>query len=247
MLSEGDEWPGYSVSVAGDNRKYHVKRDRQHTGQWNVAVKVREGAGNYWQHERWIFSRAVPEDLVAAVNRVARRFHGQRGGSFYVNEYHQVLKPIFSDDEVTLHYVGEFPDGKFMFPLDDGRWTVGPAATEPPAGLTPGEDWPGPRCGIPHWITRARSKIYRPRVQWFESDFVKEETREYLDDYSSDYERLSQAIASAKGGSGGRFYVNGSGSIFTPYPRGRRRWGYKYVGRLWELIGRNDWFPKTTG
>lgn len=246
MLTEGDWWPGYSASLAGNNRKYHIKLDRQRRRRWNVCVTMTT-RGRYWSRERSIFATEIPSELVSAVNRVARQFHGQLGGSFYVNEYRQVLKPIYRNDAVQLRYVGEFPDVEFNFPLRDSEWTVGPGATSPPAGISPGDDWEGPRCGIPYWITRRGGRVYRPRTDWHEQDFVRRESREYLDDYSSGYDELSGAIRSAKHGSGGRFFVNGSGSIFTPYPSEGGNWRYRYVGQLWCLIEREDWFPKTEG
>lgn len=244
MLSEGDRWPGYSVSLAGDNRKYHIRRDRQRGKQWNVCITMSTD-GPYWTRDLSFFAIESPGELVRAVNRVATRFHGRPGGSFYVNEYHQVLKPVQVNDSVHLRYVGEFPDVSFAFPLDDTPWVVGPAAIDAPAGLTPGDDWSGPRCGIPYWITRRGGRIYRPLTHWYEDEFVRRKSREYLDRYSSSYDELSQRIRSAKQGSGGRFYVNGSGLIFTPYRRGARDWGRRYLGRLWDFVDRDDWFPKT--
>ncbi len=238
-LREGDAWPphAYHFGLIPDH-KYHVKRDPS-SGDWNVAVK-NPAIGDHWMRD-WIFSSVECDTLVAAINRVACRFHGQPGGSFYYNEYHQVLKPIGDEHFGSeLRYVGEFEDCWFEFELDGGRWVTRPDDDDCPNGLQPGDEWWGPKCGVPYKIERL-GRIYRPRVTWFEDDPVSVSDRYYLDEHVADYSALSAAIGSVKRGNGGKFYVTEAGLIWAPY-KWKRVWRYGYVGYLWDLV--EDWYPK---
>lgn len=242
MLSEGDLWNGYGVSLPGQDRKYHVKRD---VSRWTVMVSYRPVDELAWA---WLSTDLQCPELVAAVNRVALRHHGRQGGSFYFNEYNQVLKPIWTDTSVELRYVGEFPRSRFRFTLFDGVWN---SRLPHNSDLLPGSDWIGPRCGIPYWLEvrrgRAGLRIYRPRVLQSEDRFVQIRHREYLDAYTRSYERLAQQVWVAKGRLGGRFYVTEAGSVWTPYPSGPARtdWRYRYVGHLWDHV--DEWYPKWRG
>ena len=240
-LEEGDAWPAhaYHFGLTPDH-KYHVRRDPS-TGDWNVAVKHRD-TGDYYLAEEWVFSESPCEDLVEAVNAVARKYNGQPGGSFYYNEYNQVLKPIGTESGSELRYVGEFDECYFFFDLGDRGWDTRPSDLEScPNGLEPGDEWWGPKCGVPYTIDSS-GQIYRPSVQWFENEMVKVEDRLYLDRYASDYEELSDAIMDAKGWSGGNFYVTEAGLIWAPYKK-RSGWGYAYAGFLWHLVQKSEWFP----
>lgn len=246
MLNEGDLWQGYGVSLPGDDRKYHVRHHQQH---WTVIVRyrLRDEPASAWVPN----SRQCPE-LVDAVNRVAQQHSGQPGGSFYFNEHDQVLKPIWGEGKVELRYVGEFPDCRFRFDLLGDVWDSRPPHS-PNANrqLVPGDDWPGPRCGIPYWLDGREGnripRIYRPTTLQSEEMFVKIRSREYLDEHTRSYKRLARRIAEAKGGSGGRFYVTEGGSVWTPYHSGPKRtdWNDRYVGCLWDYT--NDWYPKWCG
>ena len=243
MLSEGDLWRGYGVSLPGQDRKYHVK---QHRNRWTVMVWYRPVDELAFA---WLPTDVQCPQLVAAVNRVALQHRGRRGGSFYINEYNQVLKPIWADASVELRYIGEFPRCRFRFELFDGTW-VSRLPHSPNRQLSPGSDWIGPRCGIPYWLERRGRgglRIYRPRLLQSEDDFVQFRHREYLDAYTRSYERLAQAVWVAKGGLGGRFYVTEAGTVWTPYRSGPAPmdWNYRYVGCLWDHV--NEWYPKWCG
>ena len=244
MLNEGDLWHGYGVSLPGDDRKFHVKC---HQRRWTVMVHHRpvDEPVSVWVPT----SRQCPE-LVDAVNRVARQHYGQSGGSFYFNEYDQVLKPIWGDGQVELRYVGEFPGCRFRFDLLGKVWDSRPPHS-PKAQLSPGDDWLGPRCGIPYWLDAREGsrnpRIYRPNILQSEDLFVEVRRREYLDDHTRSYKRLAKVISTAKGSGGGRFYVTTGGSVWTPYRSGLKRtdWNYRYVGCLWDYI--DEWYPKWCG
>ena len=244
MISEGDLWQGYGVSLPGNDRKYHVRRHQQ---RWIVMVWYRP-VGE--PASAWVpTSRQCPQ-LVAAVNRVALDHHGRRGGSFYFNEYDQVLKPLRGDGQVELRYVGEFPRCRFRFDLLGQVWDSQPPHS-PKQQLSPGDEWVGPRCGIPYWLDAREGsrnlRIYRPTVLQSEDMFVEIRHREYLDDHTENYERLAKAIWKAKGRSGGRFYVTEGSSVWTPYHSGpaEKDWNYRYVGSLWDCI--DAWYPKWCG
>ena len=241
MLWEGDRWTGYGVSLPGQDRKYHVKR---HRNRWTVMVLYRPlGELAY----AWLPTQLPCLELVAAVNRVALRYHGRLGGSFYFNEYDHVLKPIWADERVELRYVGDFPQCRFRFRLFDRVWDSRPPHLSGKT-LSVGDDWVGPRCGIPYWLqvlsNRRGFRIYRPTVLQSEDEFVEVRHREYLDFHCRRYKRLAKAVWKAKGRHGGRFYVTEAGSVWTPYWQGPERtdWGYRYVGWLWDYV--DDWYPK---
>lgn len=192
----------------------------------------------------WLPASSECSDLVAAVNRVARKFNGRPGGSFYFNEYNQVLKPVFGDGMIELRYVGEFPSARLQFSLFDGEWSNRPPHA-PGGELEPGDDWVGPRCGIPYWLeTRNNLRIFRPSVMQPEDDFVLIRHREYLDDYNRSYRTFARVMRDAKGRSGGKFYVTESGSLWAPYWQGPAPtdWAYRFVGCLWDYV--DEWYPK---
>ena len=244
MLSEGDRWQGYGVSLPGNDRKYHVRRRRQ---RWTVMVLYRPVDEPV---SAWVPTSRECQQLVGAVNRVALKHHGRPGGSFYFNEYSQVLKPIWADGQVELRYVGEFPRCRFRFDLLGQVWDSRPPQS-PKQHLSPGDDWVGPRCGIPYWLDArggsSNLRIYRPKVLQTEDMFVEIRRREYLDEHTQSYKRLAKAIWKSKAGSGGRFYVTEGGSVWTPYRSGPadRDWSYRYVGSLWHCI--DEWYPKWCG
>ena len=179
----------------------------------------------------WLPTESECPELVSAVNRVALRYRGRPGGSFYFNEYNQVLKPIWGQGSVELRYVGVFTLSLRFNVL--GRAWDNRLPHSPAVDLAVGDDWWGPRCGIPYWLqVHPRLRIYRPRVLQNEDSFVRVEDREYLDVYSRDYQNLAEVIRRAKEGSGGRFYVTEAGSIWAPIKRPRPHgWRYRYVVR----------------
>lgn len=240
-LYEGMRWPGYRPVPVSKERKYTIRRDRKLcTSNWNVMIHHHDGQVISSEDPRLIASERrppVPEPdvckLVDAVNRVARKYNGTPGGSFYYNEYNQVLKPVWNNCTPHLRYVGEFPNCWLLFSYGT-LWSNRPSHL-PFGNLEVGEDWPGPPIGIRHGLD-SRMRIFR-RIREVDDGFVIED-KEYLDPPNLE---LWEAINDLKGSSG-RFYVTEAGSIWAPYGYSGRR----YIGNLWDYATPDGgWFPKT--
>jgi hypothetical protein len=117
--------------------------------------------------EKWYASSEEHEELVKMVNNIKLSITGFKNGSFYINEYHQVIVPVKEGSTSVYYYAG-----KYNKPLHfnfDGNIISGNAVDLRGNPLTRGDEWLGPHSGIPYVLTAANNDIYykyspRPNV-----------------------------------------------------------------------------------
>lgn len=183
--------------------------------------------------ERWFATTEEHSELVRMVSAVKVELTGSPAGPFYINEYRQVIVPGGPTEDYFL--AGEY-DRPLRFEFE-GRTLSGEAVAMDGRPLRPGDEWIGPRPGIPYRLAAGGQDIYyklRPRPN-VERKVLLSQTR------SPDSARkLAARIRSLKGWQGGRFYVNEWRVMFAP-SAGDSGWTYVYLGQL----GPDDpWFPK---
>jgi hypothetical protein len=230
-------WPQNVSSLS----KYAV---RFVDGAWKVTVQYEADQGL-----RFLAVEGGTTDLHTRVNDVKASVGESPGGAFYVNEYRHVIVPVRgSADSGTgshYYYAGTLSqDFAFHF---EGR----PLSTRPErpdgAKLEFGERWVGPRPGIPYKLAAGGADIYfeSPALTDGENPSVRPNvTRKVklslvLQDKAA-VARAVRGIAQIRGHSGGRFYVNEHGAMFTPVGAGDGN-GLDYV--FCGSIERSAWFP----
>lgn len=212
-------------NVAKD-AKYVV---RHHHGRLEVALLYRTSHG-----EEWTVSTADHPDLVRMVNEIKLETTGKPGGTFYINEYRQVIVPA-ADRSDSYYYAGEYlQDLAFGF---EGKVVSSRAADLDGRPLKPGDEWLGAHPGIPYVLKAGGNDIafkrpLRPNVT----------REELLSRHTSPKEasELARRIQAVKGFQGGRFYINERRHLFCPLYAGGEV-SYLYIGDLepWD-----PWFPK---
>jgi hypothetical protein len=175
--------------------------------------------------ERELLSTDRHEPLVEMVNRAKVAGSGQPGGSFYINEYRDVLVPVPSG----CVYVGNYrKDLEFDF---EGA-VLGPRA---PEGLSPGDEWPGPHVGVSYVLTADGNDIkYDEWLTPTRQRTVRLSTAIGVDAARS----LASRLGRYKGKGGGRLYINEAYEFFSPV-QGSNSLLYIYLGGLED----DDWFP----
>ncbi len=181
--------------------------------------------------EKWHASTEDHPELVRLVGVVKEACGQPPLGSFYINEYKQVVVPVVGTNKYYLAGTYDKPL-RFEFekkvisgePID---WSGKP--------LDPGNEWVGPHPGIPYVLTAGGNDIKytkepRPNV-----------TQDVLLSRAIGREgakAVAGMIRTIKGYEGGRFYVNEYCSMFTPMTQGDE-FKYVYIGQL-DLT---KWFP----
>ncbi|HZK01697.1 MAG TPA: hypothetical protein VFC96_02425 [Anaerovoracaceae bacterium] len=171
-------------------------------------------------------------ELVNRVNNIKLHFSGSPGGTFYINEYKQVLVPV--NEETNYYYAGEYSKPlTFEF---EGKIISGRANNEEGELINPGDQWIGPHPGIPYVLKSGGTDIYY-RYQIRQG--VEKEVRLSKCIGIDLAKKVAAGLSKHKGYSGGRFYVNEFANAFTPIntPYGI---DYTFLGE----IDLNEWFPK---
>lgn len=187
--------------------------------------------------ERWYATTEEHPELVRMVNQVKLSLGLQPNGSFYINEYKQVIVPAVGTD--AYHFAGDYGNPlRFKF-LDEESGVETILSGEPVDlkgnPLAPGDTWVGPHPGIPYVLSAGGNDIKftiqpRPNVEKdikLSKVIGPEETR-----------AVASMMLALRGFSGGRFYVNEFCAVFTPLQEGYN-WRYVYAGQ----IDLNRWFP----
>jgi hypothetical protein len=231
-------WPQNVSKLA----KYAV---RYVDGAWKITVLYDAGSGL-----RYLAVEGGGTDLVSRINNVKTALRDQPGGAFYVNEYRHVLVPVKGDETSGVgseyYYAGKL-DGDFSFEFEGL-----PLNTRPihPNGtpLEIGERWVGPRPGVPYVLSAGGSDIYYETPALTDTDPPtirpsmkrKVQLSKILIDKTL-IRRAVKPVAEIRGYSGGRFYVNEHGAIFSPVDAGDGN-GIDYI-----FCGEIDWtawFPE---
>lgn len=210
-------------SVSKD-AKYSIRNDK---GKSVVTIIYETEDG-----ERWYPSTDAHPRLVEMVNKAKLELTGKPLGSFYINEYHQVIVPTIGTSEYYL--VGEYLEPiRFEF---EGKIISGEPRDFDGRPLSPGDIWVGPHAGIPYILEAGGDDIryeYSPRPN------VEKRVRLSKAIGKERAARVAHMIRSVKGFAGGRFYVNEFQAIFAPKAT-HDGLKYLYIGQL-DL---NNWFPK---
>lgn len=181
--------------------------------------------------EVWRATTELHPKLVAMVNDVKASL-GSLKGSFYINEYKQVIVPIPGTRDYYL--AGEY-DKPLRFEFE-GKTLSGEPIDLDGNPISPGERWVGPHPGIPYVLKAGASDIYftsEPRPD------VEKKHRLSKTVGPEIANEVCTLIREHKGFDGGRFYVNEFCSIFAPMNEGSDI-QYIYIG----LLDLEQWFPK---
>ena len=184
--------------------------------------------------ERWYMTNERHPELVAMVNAVKTAHGNPPNGSFYINEYKQVIVPVAHSDE---YYLAGTYDKTLRFEFE-GKTLSGEPVDLTGNPLSPGDEWIGPHPGVPYVLAAGGNDVYyrsnpRPNVT---KDIKLSNVR------SADAaKKIAGQIRAVKGFAGGRFYVNECCSIFSPVNDGAG-WRYLFIGTL-DLA---CWFPLPT-
>lgn len=168
------------------------------------------------------------EELAAMVNHVKQHLRGGiPGGRFYINEFRFVLVP---DGEGSAWYAGTYtPSLRFDF-----AGTV--VQPEAPAGLEPGDQWPGPHMGVSYTLAPHDYDIRYRTVDRGRSGVVKLSDAVGFGAAAALVARLAQHT----GQDGARIYINEAQEFFAKPP-----WSdeFIYLGPLSD----DPWFPPPDG
>jgi hypothetical protein len=217
VVYEGN-WP----SNVSHDAKYTVRTER---GQYVVCVEYETPDG-----DKWYPTTVVHEALVEKVNQIKLAVTGKAGGSFYINEFQQVLVPVGTP--VIYYYAGEY-----CVPLIfdfDGQQLSGQAYTLDGAPLAPGSKWEGVHPGIPYYVTADGRDIAYKKEIW--RGKVRGERTIRLSDFvgADRAAALAAKFFAVMGLGGGGFYINEFRQLFTGMP-------YRYLGAL---ATSDPWFPR---
>lgn len=185
------------------------------------------------EDERWYPTTEDHPNLCEMVNAVKLSLNLPPNGSFYINEYQQVIVPTIDSDR--YYYAGQYKKA-LEFEIE-GNTLSGEALDADGKPLSPGDAWNGPHPGIPYILTAGGNDIKyktRPRPQ------VERTIRLSKEIGIGRANAVAESIQRVKGFSGGRFYVNEFRAIFAPVLRASS-WEYIYIGKL----NMENWFPAT--
>lgn len=183
--------------------------------------------------EKWYATTEEHTQLVLMVNDVKTSIGGEPYGSFYINEFKQVIVPVIGERDYYL--AGEYTE-KLRFAFE-GKILSGEAIDLDNNPLSPGDTWVGPHPGIPYKLCAGGkdiSYILSPRPNVTREIFLSKVTS------PDEASRLAGRVRAYKGTSGGRFYINEWREMFAPLAEGRE-WRYVYLGKLDDS---DPWFPK---
>jgi hypothetical protein len=221
-------FPIYNGNRPGNVRKSAKYQIRSRAGSHVVAITYEAAEG-----ERWYPSTDQHPELVKMVNDVKTTHGSAPGGSFYINEYHQVIVPVVGSGQD--YFLGGEYKKPLRFEFED-KVISGEPIDFDGRPLSPGSVWLGPHAGIPYTLAAGGNDIYftfspRPNVE--KKVNLSGQIGEAL------ARAASQPIRNLKGHSGGKFYVNEFLSIFTPISTNSGV-EYLYAGQ----IDLSNWFSR---
>ncbi len=217
--------------IFGGNCPGNVSKDAKYAVRSSANGPVAALTYCTGDDERWYMTTEIHPQLVAMVNAVKTSHGNPPNGSFYINEYKQVLVPVAGSD--VYYYAGNYEKPlRFEF---EGKTLSGEPMDFAGNPLSPGDTWIGPHPGIPYVLAAGGGDIYfeispRPNVM------KRIKLSKARDPVCA--REIASWIASLKGSSGGRFYVNEFCTVFAPIKEGYE-WRYVYIGQL-DL---QKWFP----
>ena len=222
-MSQFPVFQGNCPGNVAKDAKYSVK-----SGENGPVVKI---IYQTIEGEKWHASTEDHPELVNMVNDVKTSLGLQPNGSFYINEYKQVIVPVVGNEN---YYLAGTYNMSLSFEFE-GKIISGEPVDLDGNSINPGDDWYGPHVGIPYVLCAGGNDIKyttRPRPN-------VEKTIKLSKIIGNDLAKsVAERIRLIKGFQGGRFYVNELCSIFTPIQVDAEL-KYIYIGKL-DL---NNWFP----
>jgi len=225
MPNKGQIFTGPREPVIPRERKYHLRNSREHDEYRPTIVYVDHQSGRLDEYEA-IYTEDPWTQVVNDINDIAQDHAGATGGTFYVNEYKQVIKPVGTGPIVDI-FVGEYPGLHFQFDIPGTRKIDNADVS----GLQAGDDWPHHKVGIRYHYSAGRRQVF----------YRSEEGNVIRRVAISVPASLEKGLYMVKDGSGGQFYVNEHGHAFAPRvndPIGPD----VYVGSI--DLQAKDWFDK---
>jgi len=209
----------------------NVRKDAKYTirsGKNSPLVTIVYQAGN---DERWYPSTDEHPQLVEMVNKVKSAHSAGLNGSFYINEYHQVIVPVVDDENYYLA-------GTYGAPLQfefEGKVISGRPIDLEGHPIAAGAIWPGPHAGIRYVLAASGKDVY------YETGIPRKMTKRVVLSNLIGREKAAMAasLVCEYKGAGGRFYVNEFGCMFAPIEEEQQKWEYRYMGK----IDMENWFP----
>jgi|TARA_B100000315_G_C14487395_1_gene545836 hypothetical protein len=218
-------------SVFQGNCPRNVKKDAKYSVKSGVNDPIVGIIYETREDERWYVSTEDHPELVKMVNDVKTSLGQPPNGSFYINEYKQVIVPAVGTEKYYLAGTYERPL-EFKF---ESKIISGEPVDLDGNPINPGDNWFGPHVGIPYVLCAGAKDIRyttkpRPNVEKdikLSNVIGKESAKS-----------VAGKIRSCKGYEGGRFYVNEFCSIFAPI-QADDEFKYIYIGKL----NLQQWFP----
>jgi hypothetical protein len=209
-------YPWLTPSNVSKDAKYSVRNGRN---GWEVQLLFVLNS-----RERTLLATDGHEELIEMVNAIKEAKSGSAGGAFYINEFGDVLVPTTTDG---CFFAGVY-EGLLEFEFDGEI-----VSAEAPAGLSPGDEWPGPHMGVRYTLSAGGQDI-KCEVQ---DGRISREHR--LSDTAGEggASLLAKRLASVKGSNGGRIYINERGNFFSPPRDGGTE--HIFLGGIDE----DQWFP----
>ncbi len=213
------EWNGRYRITKADENVFHIKYNRDFSEWWPYVSLVNGYDIGYCP----ALELGDVRKLVNYINMVKLKYHFGEGGSFIINEFHQVIVPTIGDEKVL---VGEI-NGKILFKNVFNDEEIDLSDT---AGISSGDPWTKPYIGTV-FNYNPRSGILFQEKKGAHKEYP---TKKDLD--------LENKLYNIRNGDYCRFLVNPWGVVLTkktPYLY-NGEWQPVYVGR----INYDSWFDK---
>ncbi len=215
-LAKPVEWTGRYNRIPGKEPAFKVNVRNEPYAYWSP-----------WKSDEWISSFFVPsastELMGKSINKVKNGNAGRAGGSFHINEFGQVIVPVYGS--YKRFWVGNV-SGVPLF--DDPRTSGAEFSLFPPEDTPSGFSWDLPYVGMKFNLDGRQSIYFQT-----ENEDVKSKIR-----LAKPPKTLIKRIASIRGeGTPVRFIVNLHGAVIT---KKEPDWEPVFVG----FIDRSNWFPK---
>lgn len=212
-------------------------------GEWKVTVLYDAGDGL-----RFLAVDGGGGAIAKMVNAVKASARDQPGGAFYINEYRHVIVPVAAPKDASsgshYYYAGRL-QGDLAFEFEGEMLHTRPVGRDG-RPLKPGDRWIGPRPGIPYVLAAAGNDIYYKVPALTDADppairanMSRQVTLSKVLGSTIEAAQMARSISSIRL-SGGRFYVNEHGAIFTPIGTGETGIEYVFGG----TIDYSRWFPE---
>ncbi|PKK89035.1 MAG: hypothetical protein CVV64_16240 [Candidatus Wallbacteria bacterium HGW-Wallbacteria-1] len=224
-----------SIPIFNGNRPGNVSKDAKYVVRHAEKAPIISLSFRSDEDETWLATTNEHPDLVKMVNDVKLGIGNPPNGSFYINEYKQVIVPAVGTEE--YYYAGDYTK-TLIFNFEKTTLSGKPVNLDG-ISIKPGQEWNGPHVGIPYVLTAKVDDLYycyspRPNVEKkvrlskkIGPQRAKQVAKSIIDVLG--YESMS----------GGRIYVNEELAMFKPIADG---WNMKYI-----YVGQvdlNEWFPK---